>query len=113
MPPNDNDPRLDEHAKRLDAHDERLNIHATRFDRLELVLQGDEKLGVRGLVQHMAEMNETLRDLVEWRNELIIYARAIKLGGRIALILLGMIVGGVWWPSLWPQIQVLIKLLGG
>ena len=29
------------------------------------------------------------------------------------LILLGLIVGGVWWPQLWPQVQVLIKLLGG
>lgn len=113
MPPNESIERLDEHSSRLDHHDERLNIHAQRFDKLDLVLQGDDKLGVRGLVQHMAEMSDVLRGLVEWRNELVIYARAIKVGARWALILLGLIVGGVWWPQVWPQMQVVIKLLGG
>lgn len=113
MPLSEQSEKVAEHGRRLDTHDERLNIHATRFERLELVLEGDEKMGVRGLVQHMAEMNNTLKGLVEWRNELVIYARAIKFGGRIALVLLGLIVGGVWWPSLWPQAQVFIKFVGG
>lgn len=121
MPPTSgNGEQLDEYGKRLDEHGtqltqygDRLNIHAARIDKLGLVIQGDDTLGIKGLVQHMAETNETLRGLVEWRNELIIYARAIKFGGRIALVLLAIIGGGVWWPQAWPQMQILIKLLGG
>lgn len=113
MPPNESHDRLDEHGKRLDSQDERLNIHAARFDKIDLVLQGDSRLKIPGLIQSMDDLHQTLQDFVEWRKELMIYARMANLGGRIILILLGLIVGGVWWPSVWPQMQVLIKLLGG
>lgn len=113
MPPNDGHERLDEHSKRLDSHDDRLNIHAARFDKVDLVLSGDTKLGITGLVQSMAEVNKTLHDLLEWRKEVVFYAKMIILGGRMVLVLLALIVGGVWWPEIWPQVQVIIKLIGG
>lgn len=113
MSPNENNERIDEHSKRLASHDERLNIHAARFDKIDLVLLGDTKLGVSGLVQGMAEVNTKLHDLLEWRKEVIFYAKMIILGGRMVLILLVLIVGGVWWPEIWPQLQVLIKMIGG
>lgn len=114
MPPNNEQAdRLEEHGKRLDHVDERLNIHATRFDRVDLVLLGDTRLGVAGLVQNMAEVNKTLHDLLEWRKEVIFYAKMIIVGGRLVLLLMMMILGTMWWPSLWPQVQMLIKLVGG
>ena len=105
--------RLDQHGNRLNNIDERLNIHAARFDKLDLVLMGDAKLGITGLVQSMDKVTETLHDLVEWRKEMIFYARMMILGGRLVLGVLIMILGTLWWPQLWPQLQVIIKLLGG
>lgn len=105
--------RLDEHGAQLSQHSERLNIHAARFDKVDLVLSGDTKLGITGLVQSMAEVNKTLHDLLEWRKEVVFYAKMIILGGRMVLVLLALIVGGVWWPEIWPQVQVIIKLIGG
>lgn len=113
MSTNEAHDRVEGYEKRADLIDERLNIHSSRLERIDLVLQGDSRLKIPGLIQNMDDLHRTLEDFVEWRKELMIYARMANLGGRIILILLGLIVGGVWWPSVWPQMQVLIKLLGG
>ena len=105
--------RYDEHSKRLDAQDEKLNVHAARIDKVDLVLLGDAKLGVTGLVQSMAEVNGKLHDLLEWRKDIIFYAKMIIIGGRLVLLLMVLILGTMWWPAIWPQLQVLIRLIGG
>lgn len=103
-----NDERLDEHGKRLDNHDERLNIHAARFDRLSLIIEGDDKAGIKGLVGMMRDMSDVLSSLVEWRHEWEITFRVIRIVGVAGLILLSIIAAGVWQ----APIQYLITLLG-
>lgn len=112
MAPNEDNERLDEHGRRLDRIEDRLNVHSTRFDRFDLVLQGDEKVGVKGLVQAVSEMNDTLRELVDLRDKLVIYWDVIRVAGRWTLILLALIGAGVWWPTLAPYLQAAAKLLG-
>lgn len=115
MAPNDNasdEQRLDEHGKRLDSHDQRLNIHAERIDKLILALQGDERMGVRGLVQVVGEMNAALKNLSEWRDEMIVYWKVVTTVMRWVVILLALIGAGVWWPWLSPYFQALAKMLG-
>lgn len=101
--------RFGEHADRLRQHDERFNIYAQHFDKYDLLLLGDDKLNIKGMVESMSEMSEVVRDLAQWRKDMVLYAHAVKVGGRIILVFLGLIVGGVWW----PQLSALIKLLGG
>lgn len=101
--------RLNVHAERLNAHDKVLGDHQKILSEYGLSLFGDAKLNVPGLIESMKQTSEALNDLAEWRDEMVIYYRAARVAVRIALILLGVIGGGVWW----PQIQALLKLLGG
>lgn len=110
------DQLLDEHGKRLNVHGERLNLHDKRLDEHQRILGeygmslfGDAKLNVKGLVESMKDVSATLRELLAWREELVIYYRAARVAVRLMLILLAVIGGGVWW----PQIQALLKFLGG
>lgn len=118
MAPDDmtNEQRLDEHGKRLQVHAERLSSHDRLLGEHQkmlgeygLSLFGDEKLHMPGLVESMRTMSAALKELSEWRDEMVIYYRAARMAVRIALILLGLIGGGVWW----PYIQVALKVLGG
>lgn len=101
--------RLEEHSQRLADHDARFNTHAQRIDKYDLLLLGDDKLGVKGLVRSMSDLSDVVKDLVEWRTQITTYLRAVFFVARIALLLLGVIAGGVWW----PQIQIFLKMLGG
>lgn len=120
MAPNENDMSqeqlLDEHGKRLSTHGERLNRHDKRIDEHEqrlstfdLSLFGDAKLNIKGLVESMSEMNAALKDLLAWRDQIVIYFRAARIAVRLGLILLGVIAAGEWL----PYIQALLKALGG
>lgn len=101
--------RLDEHGVQLNQYGERLNIHAARFDRLQLIIEGDEKAGVRGLVGMMKDTSEVLASLVEWRHEWEITFKVIRIAAIVGLTLLGVIAVGVWRVPL----EVVLKLLGG
>lgn len=110
-----NEQRLDEqgarlqlHAERLTAHDKILSDHQRVLGEYGLSLFGDDKLNMPGLVESMKQVSEALKDLSTWRDEMVIYYRAARMAVRIALILLGLIGGGVWW----PQIQALLRVLG-
>lgn len=109
MAPNEMHDRIDEHDKRLDYHDERLNIHAARFDRISLIIEGDDKGGIKGLVGMMRDMSEAVSNLVEWRKEWEITFRVVRVSVVVGLFLLGIIGAGVWW----PQIELLLKVFGG
>lgn len=107
---------LDEHGKRLNVHAERLNEHDKALSEHQrmlveygLSLFGDAKLNIKGLVESMKEVNESLQKMLAWREEIIVYYRAGRFAVRLLLILAGMGVAGIWW----PQIQVLLKLFGG
>lgn len=107
---------LDEHGKRLNVHAERLNSHDKLLGEHQKILGeyglslfGDSKLNIKGLVASMKEVNDSLKEMLAWREEMIIYYRAARMAVRIGLILLGVTGLGVWW----PQIQALLRLFGG
>lgn len=99
---NETEQMLDEHAKHLARHDEQIR-------NLDLVIHGNDRFKIAGLVHTMSEMAEVLRELVEWRNQAVTYGKVILIGARVVLILLSLIAGGVWW----PQISAVLKILGG
>jgi len=101
--------RLNIHAGRLSEHDKALSEHQRVLGEYGLSLFGDDKLNVKGLVSSMREVNDSLRELLAWREEMTVYYRSARFAVRVVLILLGVIGGGVWW----PQIQALLKVLGG
>lgn len=94
--------RLNEHADRLKQHDERLNIHATRFDDVTLILKGNKELEIRGLLERTAAIEASLTELLQWRRDIMIYARA-----GIAILAFTSI--GTWL----PYIEQFLKLLQG
>lgn len=96
------DARLSEHADRLRQVDERLNIHARRFDDLGLVVMGSKELSVKGLVERTADNERVLADILQWRRDMTIYARA----GLAILSVTGL---GTWW----PYIQQFLHTIGG
>ena len=101
--------RLTIHAERLGKHDEILNEHQKMLAQYGLSLYGDEQLDIPGLIDSMRDMSVALKGLLNWRAEMVIYYRAARMAVRLALILLSIIGGGVWW----PQIAKLLDLLGG
>jgi hypothetical protein len=105
--------RIDDHEKRLDAVDDRLNRYGAKIERIDLALQGDLLLKIPGLAQRMDDIDKALQELIEWRNMTLFYLKMVIVGGRLVLLLMVMILGTMWWPSLWPQVQVLIKIFGG
>lgn len=98
----DMEQRLTEHADRLRQVEERQNIHARRFDDLTLIVVGDEKIKVKGLIERTQNMEALLADLVQWRRDLMIW-------GRVALGLLAVGALGEWL----PYMQVILRLIGG
>lgn len=101
--------RLNVHAERLNRHDELLGEHQKILGEYGLSLFGDAKLNMPGLVESMKQMSAAMKDLLAWRDEIVLYYRAARLGVRLVLIALGLIGLGVWW----PQLQALSSLLGG
>lgn len=101
--------RLNVHAERLNEHDRTLSEHQRILGEVGLSLYGDARLNIKGLIESMKEVSESLREVLAWREEMIVYYRAARLAVRVGLTLLGLIVGGVWW----PQISALLKLFGG
>ena len=102
--------RLDEHDHRLDKMDGRLNIHAERGERHEMLLLGDDKLGLTGLVNQLEEISGQLDDLAEWRSQIVTYGSVITAAVKMVVALLGMIGFGVWWPQL---VEWYHRLIGG
>lgn len=98
----DADARLSEHADRLRQVDERLNIHARRFDDLGIVVMGSKELKVRGLIERTEDVERLLTDILQWRRDMTIYARA-------GLAILGITGLGTWL----PYIQQFLHLIGG
>ena len=96
------DARLSEHADRLRQMDDRLNIHARRFDDLGLVVMGSKELSVKGLVERTENAEKLLADIVQWRRDMTIYARA----GLAILSITGL---GTWL----PYIQQFLHAIGG
>ena len=94
--------RLAEHADRLRQMEERQNIHARRFDDLTLVVVGDERIKVKGLIERTQDIETLLADLLQWRRDVMIW-------GRVALGLLAFGALGEWL----PYVQVLLKVIGG
>lgn len=96
------DARLSEHADRLRQVEERQNIHARRFDDLGLVVMGSKELSVKGLVERADDTERILLDMVQWRRDIMIYARA-------GLAILGLTGLGTWL----PYIQDFLRIAGG
>jgi hypothetical protein len=105
MAPNDDmadaDVRLSEHADRLRQVEERQNIHARRFDDFGLVIMGSNDLKVKGLMQRADETERVLADIVQWRRDMTIYARA-------GLAILGITGLGTWL----PYIREFVRMIG-
>lgn len=94
--------RLNEHGDRLKHHDERLNMHGKRFDEFTLILKGDKELDVPGLIGRTAAIELSLRELLQWRRDIMIYAKA----GVAILAITGL---GTWL----PYIEQFLRFLGG
>lgn len=115
MPPNDDlHTQVQQNTKRLDAHedrfrtvDERLNIQSQRSDRYLLILEGDEKAGIKGVVAMIRDMGKAVDSLMEWRKEWEITFRLIRIAIPLTLFLLTLMAAGEWR----TQILELIKLL--
>ena len=94
--------RLNEHGDRLKSHDDRLNLHGKRFDEITLILKGDKELDVPGLLGRTAAIELSLRELLQWRRDIMIYAKA----GVAILAITGL---GTWL----PYIEQFLRFLGG
>lgn len=94
--------RLNEHGDRLKTHDERLNLHASRFDEFALVLKGNKELDVLGLLDRTAAIELAMREMQQWRRDIMIWAKA----GVAILAITGL---GTWL----PYIEQFLKFIGG
>lgn len=101
--------RLNVHAERLNTHEKLLGDHQKILGEYGLSLFGDAKLNVKGLVESVEEMSDSLREILAWRSELTHYYRAGRFAVRLLLILAGTGVLGIWW----PQLAKLADLIGG
>lgn len=104
--------RLDGQDKRLDDQDKRLDLHDEQIRHLDLVIHGNDRLKVRGVLTTMEEMSQALRELVEWRDQTVMHAKSLLLGAKIMLGLLALIAGGIWIPQI-PELMKFLTLLGG
>jgi hypothetical protein len=92
--------RVDEHGNLIIALDSRVARHAARVDRHELLLVGDDQLGMTGMVSQLREISDKLDDIAVWRAQMVSYGQIISQAVKITVALLGMIGFGVWWPEL-------------
>lgn len=118
MPPTDElHVQVQQNTKRLDAHDsrfntveERLNIQSQRSDRYLLILEGDDRAGIKGVVSMIRDMEKAVNSLIDWRREWEITFRLIRISIPLALGMLALMVAGEWRTQILDVIKLLEKI---
>lgn len=100
--PDQTEVRINEHGDRLKNHSERLNLHDRRFDEFTLVLKGNKELDVLGLLDRTAAIELSMREMQQWRRDIMIWAKA-------AVAILAITGLGTWL----PYIEQFLKFIGG